>query len=346
MHIKKIRKGALARRFAAPIIAAVLLCSLGFSAAALELVPVGRTIGISMSTGGLLVSGLADVETESGKLCPAAEAGVYPGDLITAVNGNSVASAEEFIAAVSGSGSGSIELTVVRCDKELKLTVKPVDCGEGVRKLGLWLRDGISGIGTVTFYDPASGIYGALGHAVSDIDSGVIIPVGSGRVMRSQIVDIRRGESGSPGELCGCYDDGAVIGDIEKNTVSGIFGKITDSSYCTGQPIEVANDGEICTGEASIIANVAGESVNTYDIQITRIYSGDRSGRSMMIQITDPELLELTGGIVQGMSGSPIIQNGKLVGAVTHVLISDPTRGYGISIGNMLAAADDEEFAA
>ena len=339
MQIKKRLTGGAARRFAALLIAAVLICSMSVSAAALELVPVGRTVGISMSAGGLLVSGLADVETEIGDVCPAAAAGVSPGDLITEVDGKSVSTAEEFISAISG-GSGKVTLTVMRGDKEILLTVKPVDCGEGVRKLGLWLRDGISGIGTVTFYDPVSGLYGALGHAVSDIDSGVIIPVGSGSIMHSQIIDIRRGECGAPGELCGCYDENAVVGDIEKNTFSGIFGRITDGVYCEGEAIPVADEGEICTGEASIIANVSGEAVDSYDIQITRIYSGDRSGRSMMIQITDPELLELTGGIVQGMSGSPIIQDGKIVGAVTHVLVNDPTRGYGIFIENMLDAAE------
>ncbi len=345
MQIKKILTRGAARRFAAPLIALALLCSLSATAAALELVPVGRTVGISMSAGGLLVSGLAEVETENGDICPAAIAGVYPGDLITCVDGKSVSDAEEFISAISG-GSGDVTLTIMRGDKEMELTIKPVDCGEGVRKLGLWLRDGISGIGTVTFYDPVSGIYGALGHAVSDVDSGVLIPVGSGCIMHSQIIDVRRGECGAPGELCGCYDESDVVGEIEKNTFSGIFGRIKDSNYCAGDALPVAEESEICIGDASIIANISGESVDSYDIQITRVYSGDRSGRSMMIQITDPELLELTGGIVQGMSGSPIIQNGKLVGAVTHVLVSDPSKGYGISIGNMLKASESPELAA
>ena len=345
MQMKKRTTGRAAKRFAALAAAAVLTCSVSASAAALELVPVGRTVGISMSAGGLLVSGLADVETENGDICPARAAGVFPGDLITEVDGKGVSTAEEFISAMSGGGD-KVSLTVIRGDKEILLTVKPVDCGEGVRKLGLWLRDGISGIGTITFYDPVSGLYGALGHSVSDMDSGVIMPVGSGSIMQSQIINIRRGECGTPGELCGCYDNGAVVGDIEKNTFSGIFGRIADGAYCVGDTIPVADEDEIRTGEATIIANVSGESVGSYNIQITRVYSGDRSGRTMMIQITDPELLELTGGIVQGMSGSPIIQNGKLVGAVTHVLISDPAKGYGTSIRNMLAASGSAELAA
>lgn len=330
------------KKLAATATAAVLLFTLSVSAAAIELIPVGRAVGITMSTGGLLVSGLSNVETDAGTTCPAAEAGIRPGDLIVSVNGCETITAEEFISAINGGGE-KLTLEIIRGDERKSCDVCPVESEDGTPKLGLWLRDGISGIGTVTFIDPESGLYGALGHPISDAESGTLIPVGEGSVTYSEITDIHKGQRGVPGELCGSHDISHKTGSIERNTASGIFGTMTEFCQGLGEPVEVASESEIRTGSATILANVRGSETESFDVTITRVYSGDSSGRSVMLEVTDPELLELTGGIVQGMSGSPILQNGKLIGAVTHVLVNNPACGYGVSISSMLAASGGAE---
>ena len=208
----------------------------------------------------------------------------------------------------------------------------------------MWVRDSTAGVGTLTYYDPESGGYGALGHAITDVDTGVMFPVGEGAVYKNKVVSISRGQKGTPGELTGEFFENAVeLGSIEKNTPFGVFGSadaemIGDAHYPEGLP--VAGRGEVRTGSAQILSTVDGFGVKAYDCEIEKVYSqSSPEARSMVIRITDPELLGKTGGIVQGMSGSPIVQDGKLVGAVTHVLVNDPTRGYGIFIENMLEAA-------
>jgi stage IV sporulation protein B len=305
----------------------------GSGALALELAPCGRAVGISIKAGGLLVCALSDVE---GGVCPARSAGILPGDLITGVNGADTATTDDFLAAITGAEGGTLELSIQRGDEEKTVSVTPCNDGSGAPKLGLWLREGCTGIGTVTFIDPQTGAYGALGHPVNDADSGVPVPVEDGSIMQAQIESVRRGERGSPGELCGVYDEGSVLGSIDSNTASGIFGTVDTAALGALDAIPVAEESEIQIGSAEILSNVCGNTVDSYEVQITRVYSGDSAGRAVMLQVTDPALLEATGGIVQGMSGSPIIQNGKLIGAVTHVLVDDPTRGYGVSIAAML----------
>lgn len=346
--IKNLKRRLLSTALVLSAIMAAFSLSAGaeaLSSDSRELVPMGCTIGIQMRTDGVLVVGLSVLETEDGEVSPSGEAGILPGDLITMIGNSKVGSAEEFLAVTANLGGERISVTVNRGGKVMQFAVTPQLAGDGSYKLGLWLRDSVAGIGTVTFYDPDSGLYGALGHPISDADTGIIMPLGSGSVTNSTVIDIRKGISGTPGELSGSFDQSCVLGSILQNTESGIFG-IMDSSAARveHEPMEVASESEITLGPATIYANVNGTEVKEYSAEITRVYRNDDTCRSLMLTVTDPELLEITGGIVQGMSGSPIIQSGKLIGAVTHVLINDPTRGYGISVEHMLETAENSSM--
>ena len=287
-----------------------------------ELVVGGQVVGVQISTEGVVVAGFSEVETENGTVSPAQSAGVHQGDLITAVNGSKVADAQEVISAVGECGGESVCLGLQRGSKSMSINVTPAQSGEGEWLLGIWLRDGLSGLGTLTFCDPDSGVFGALGHSVRE-----------GNITDAQIVSVNPGVSGSPGELNGCADLGKVLGSIEMNTAQGIFGQAYVSM--DGRMMET---GSIAVGTASIVSTINGRDSREYAIEINRIYR-EADGTHAMLSVTDPELIQKTGGIVQGMSGSPIIQNGKLVGAVTHVFVSDPTKGYAVSIQDMLRAA-------
>ena len=309
-------------------------------AAALEaeaLVPVGTAVGIDLETDGVVVAGLGDVDTAQGVVRPAADAGLRTGDVILRIGERKTDSAAEFLTALSEADGGALPVTVKRGGEELELAVTPAQNREGAYQMGLWLRDGVSGIGTVTFYDPDSGVFGALGHGINDVETGELLPFDDGSITGAQVVDVIRGASGSPGELCGQFDRDAVLGSLEKNTDSGVFG--TAPGLGTGIPVPVAHEDEVTLGPAVIRSNVSGCEVREYAVEISRVYRDAEDNRFLLLTVTDEELLRATGGIVQGMSGSPILQNGKLIGAVTHVLLSDPQRGYGISIDKMLAAA-------
>lgn len=322
------------------LIFSLLLLAPAAFASGRKLVPMGYAVGITLDTKGVVVVGYSQ-ETDS----PAKAAGIMPGDIITKIENRDIISSDD-IKNYDFSG-GALKITVTRGETSKEFTVTPLARADGTWELGLWLRDKLSGIGTVTYYDPASGDFGALGHPVSDTDTGVMIPMRAGHITRATINDIISGKCGTPGQLMGIFDLNTVYGDITENTPYGIFGKITDSSVSDGaSAIDVAAESEIRTGSATIISTVNNEKPREYSVEIVRVDTGNRDGRSMMIKITDEKLLGATGGIVQGMSGSPIIQNGKLIGAVTHVLISDPTRGYGISLEKMTAAAGEIKTAA
>lgn len=310
-----------------------------------EVIPIGSTVGINLQCDGLIVVAVAEIQTENGRVSPAADSGIATGDIITHINGIHVTSAEEFKKAISSPPGEMISVKVLRGGKEIQSAVKPVVNAEGKNELGLWLRDSVSGIGTLTFYDPESGIFGSLGHCVSDIDTGVIIPMKSGVIVESSVKSIIRGESGRPGQLQGEFDLENSIGKLYANTEQGLFGVMEQNELTRGkEAVPVAEESEIRVGEATILANIDNSEVVEYKVEISRIYTGEEAaGRSMMITITDERLLDKTGGIVQGMSGSPILQNGKIVGAVTHVLIKNPTKGYGISIESMLRTAYELE---
>ena len=305
-----------------------------------ELVVGGQVVGVQISTRGVLVAGVSEVETASGVCAPAKNAGICQGDLIVAVDGVEVNKAAEVISAVEAKDGEPLAMTVLRDGRSMSITVTPVRSADGQWLLGMWLRDGISGIGTLTFMEPDSGIYGALGHSVNDAETGVPVPISRGSITDAQIVSVNPGAVGRPGELNGCADLGRVLGSIELNTEFGIYGQLY--SGAAGRRME---SGVITAGPATIISTLNGRESGEYDVEINRVYK-DADGVRAMLNVVDPELLAKTGGIVQGMSGSPIIQNGKLVGAVTHVFVSDPTRGYAISIQDMLSSAGIEEKAA
>lgn len=302
------------------------------------LIPMGNTVGIKMESDGVIVVGLADVNNGGSAVAPAARAGIRTGDIITRLNSKKIRSVEDFREAIDKYAEKEITVRVLRDGREQQFSVEPVINKSGKPELGLWLRDGIIGIGTITYYDPKNDTFGALGHSVCDIDTGVMLPLRSGSIMKSSITSVKKGAAGKPGELKGNFDLLCSIGELHANTNCGIFGTLDKAARPREiQPIPVAKRSEIKAGEAVILSNINGTSVEEYKIEISRIYPRNEANtRDMMITVRDERLIEATGGIVQGMSGSPIIQDGKLVGAVTHVLINDPTRGYGISMENML----------
>ena len=315
----------------------LLVCSgMSVAAHAQELVVGGQPVGIKISTDGILVAGVSAVETADGPMSPAADAGICQGDIIVEISGHRVSSSSDFLEAVRGLEGKNAKVTVERNGKRLVLEVKPALSAEDQWMLGVWLRDSISGIGTLTFWDPASGTYGALGHSVNGGETGAPVPFKEGRITEADIVGIVPGQSGKPGELTGSADLGSVVGNVEKNDGTGIYGQLY--AELDGQLLET---GEICIGPASILSTVNGREAREYKVEINRIYNGG-DGQHVMLTVTDPALRAVTGGIVQGMSGSPILQNGRLVGAVTHVFINDPTKGYGLSIQDMLRAAGIE----
>lgn len=321
------------------LVAALLMFTMSAAALAEELVPGGQALGISMETDGVMIAGIISVSTGDGEKSPAADAGLMQGDIIVKLGSEDVVSSADFMSAASKLSSEETTITVKRNDDLKQFNITPVLCDDGCYKLGLMLRDGVSGVGTLTFYDPETGIYGALGHSISDADSGKALPLSDGSISNAEIVGVVPGQAGAPGELSGESEGSAVLGDIRINCGCGIFG-VADLSG--NEPLEL---GDMKQGEASIYCTVSGDDVKEYGIKIDKVSSVD--GYTVAkLHVTDPELISLTGGIVQGMSGSPIIQDGRLVGAVTHVFVNDPTGGYGISIQDMLSAAEDIDTAA
>lgn len=308
--------------------------------------PGGTPIGVKLNTKGVLVVALSDIESNRGKLSsPAASAGIQIGDSIVKINDVTINDSEQTSKEINKCNGREITLLIDRKGTLIEKKVIPVkSSNDNKYKVGLWIRDSTAGVGTLTFYDENSMNFAALGHPITDVDTGTILNVNSGEIVSSSIVSIKKGLKGSPGELKGIFvDENMVLGQIYKNTECGIFGKtnmrITNTRY--SKPIPIALRNEIKEGAAKIITTIDGEEPKEYNIVIEKLLSQDAPGpKSMVIRVTDPVLLEKTGGIVQGMSGSPIIQDGKLVGAVTHVLINKPDVGYGIYIEWMLKDAE------
>ena len=298
------------------------------SRAAELLIPVGRIIALQLRTDTVVVAAYDDALGTAAR-----DAGVKIGDELLQVNGKSITCAEDVRDAIYG--GANVSLTLRRGSRVSNVSVTPVQTEDGPR-LGVYLRQGIAGIGTVTFYDPDTGRFGTLGHGVSDARGG-LLQMTSGSVYEAEILSVKKGKSGDPGQLKGTAAE-ETFGAIQRNTPQGVFG-ITKWGW-RGEPLPVAQYEEISQGQAKIRCQVCEAGVQEYSVEILKIYPESRAdGRNFLIRVTDPNLLEITGGIVQGMSGSLIIQDGKLVGAVTHVLVNDPTRGYGIFIENMLDAA-------
>lgn len=308
----------------------------------IRLMPGGMPIGVSIYTDGVLVVGLGSVYDDK-NICPAAEGGIKAGDVITAVNGEKVTDSLH-LSRLCGEG-GSLCMTVRRGGTVAEYTIVPVyDMDMETYLAGMWVRDSTSGIGTLSFYDMESGRFGALGHPITDIDTGSVIDVKNGSITESQIIGVSAGANGSPGEVIGSFSLYAdKWGMIDTNCQYGVYGESVNMPvnpiYPEGVPVGWAN--EVYIGEAEILCTVTDDGIAAYDCEIIKLFSAEESGsKGIVIKVTSPELITITGGIVQGMSGSPIIQDGKMVGAITHVLVNDPTKGYGIYVENMLEAAE------
>lgn len=296
----------------------------------------GQSIGVNINVDGILILGFSDFYGENGKkCCPSKEAGLKEGDVIVAVNDKSVTTAVEFSNIVDQCASDKMSIEYKRDGAKYSTAITAVKSSEdGKYHIGLWARDGTTGMGTLTFIDPETKEYGALGHGVTDADTGEIITPGKSDIYFASVSGVIKGTNAHPGELQG-YFISSEIGDITDNNECGIFGKI-DEEYVKGQRISVASRQEVSTGAATIYCCVDGNNVESFSINIDKINIDSKDNKNMVISITDERLITCTGGIVQGMSGSPIVQNGKLVGAVTHVFVNEPTKGYGIFIENML----------
>lgn len=304
-----------------------------------ELTPVGIPVGIYVKADGLLVIGVGEFAGEDGVTRSPAKYILKSGDYIKELNGEAVTNRNDFITRIEEGDGSPVKLLVKRGEEELELEVQPEKCQSGEYKLGIWIRDNAQGVGTMTYVD-ANGNFGALGHGITDVDTSTLMEVEDGTLYQTQIISIRRGEDGNPGEMTGMivYNEDRVLGDIDYNGEEGIFGVCNGKALAmvTEEALPIGLKQEIEIGPAQILCTVDG-SPAYYDVQITAVHMDhDNVNRGIELQVTDPELIALTGGIVQGMSGAPIIQNGKFIGAVTHVLVNDATRGYGIFIENML----------
>ena len=304
------------------------------------LVPMGNAVGIDLDLQGVVVADVVDFHMAGQTVSPAKDAGIEPGDVIKSINGQEIRKGDDVKNAVQNLDGSAVPVRIERRGQMLQFSVTPFCNEQGGYELGVWVRDGILGIGTLTFFDPENGTFGALGHPVSDMETGRMVPVRCGTLHSASITGVVQGKPGKPGQLDGRFSQ-KTLGSVLKNTEGGIFGQLDGGLTAGGsRALPVAKKSEVQLGKASIFSNISGEEVQEFSIEITRIYYGtEKDMRTFMIRVTDDSLLAQTGGVVQGMSGSPIIQNGRLIGAVTHVLVNDPTRGYGIFIENMLEAA-------
>ncbi len=304
----------------------------------IELVPCGKTVEVEINTQGPTVLGTGSVTTSDGQTQNPSEGVFNSGDILLKANGLNLDSTKT-LEDILQKTDKNLDITVKRNDKTFDVSLSPVKDEKGENKLGLWLRDGTKGIGTITYYNPVTRSFGALGHGITDVDTKKLISVKTGLISDTAITSIRKGKKGSPGELVGSANSAVKLGNIVANTALGLYGFVNDNNVLPPMEnaVKIALQNEAHTGPAVIMSNVDGTEVKEYDIYIESInkMSSDES-KGLIIRITDQELLSKTNGIVQGMSGSPILQNGKLIGAVTHVFVQNPAKGYGIFIENML----------
>jgi len=304
----------------------------------IRLVPGGQSIGVLLKTNGIIVTALGKVvDPAGGEHYPAVEAGVEVGDVILKVNDREVKSDEEMAFVINEAGQKGLPvvLEIKRQGRIIYKTVKAVFCRDTGRfRIGLFVKDGTAGVGTLTFYDPKTMIYGALGHVITDAESNQRLEVREGNIVLARITSIEKAKGGHPGEKIGVFDDQALAGKIYSNTDFGIFGQLlAPPANGMTESLPIALIGQVHPGPAEILTVIEGDKVEHFSVEIQRIFPQDApETKGMIIRITDPRLLARTGGIVQGMSGSPILQDGRLVGAVTHVFVNDPTRGYGVFI--------------
>lgn len=312
----------------------------------IRLIPGGHSIGVLLRTEGVLVIGYSPVLKQNNEVSfPAREADIRVGDVLISINGIKVVSDDQVgkIIAENPNPQEGIKLRIIRDGKQLQRVVYPQFCEDTkTYRIGLFIRDNAGGVGTLTFADPVSKKFGALGHVITDSETNQKLQIQEGKILAVSVENIQKGKPGTPGEKMGIFLENSEFGDIEKNDMCGIYGTLNRelSNEHYANPLPVAFSNQLSLGKAQILTVVDGQQIKKYDIEIEKMLLGRRDGKNMIIRITDQELLQATGGIVQGMSGSPIIQNGKLAGAVTHVFVNDPTRGYGVFIENMLFEAE------
>ncbi len=309
----------------------------------MKLIPGGQSIGVTLQTKGVMVVGQAPViDTAGKKVFPAKEAGIEVGDILLKINNAEVRTDQEVSNAIhlAGEQKGNANVTYKHQEQILEKSIKPIFCAEtGRYRMGLFVRDEAAGVGTLSFLDPVSKQYGALGHVITDADTNQKIEVFNGKIIASTIYAIEKGKRGHPGEKIGSFVTNSIFrGTIEKNTITGIFGvmsgQVVNPYY--QEAIPVGWESEVKVGPAKIYTVLQGEKIEEFEVNIDRVMHNRTDSKNMIIRVTDPRLLEVTGGIIQGMSGSPIIQDGKIIGAITHVFVNDSQRGYGVFIQNMI----------
>jgi stage IV sporulation protein B len=314
-----------------------------------KVIACGNTVGVKLKINGILVIGVSDVETDDGKrVLPTRQSSIKTGDLITGVNDVNISGIGELSREIEKSKGNKIVVKYRRGNKYENAEIIPVKSVDDKKyHIGLWVRESTAGIGTLTFLDPDTNSFGALGHGITDIDTGTLMPIKSGEILESRILAIKKGKPGQPGELRGVFiEDKNKLGTINDNCEYGIYGKCNEGSVerINHKLYPIALRSQIKEGPAVIMSNINGKKVEEYDIEIVKVSRQNSEGsKGMIIKVTDTRLLNATGGIVQGMSGSPIIQNGRIIGAVTHVLVNDPTKGYGIFIERMIKNMQEKE---
>lgn len=307
-------------------------------------IPVGNIAGVKLYTSGVLVVGMSEIEgSDNKKYKPYENSGIEEGDTIIKVNETEINSTEELVETVNSSQGRDIQIKFIHDENTKECSITPVETRSHEYKLGLWVRDSAAGVGTVTFYEPSTKTFGALGHGITDIDTNELINIASGEFVTTRVLNITKGESGEPGKIQGTIENQQNIGTISKNSKFGVYGKVDNLSSLnidTSKEMEVASRDEIQTGKAIILCSLDNQKPQEYEIEIQKIYKENNyDNKSMQIRVTDEKLMEKTGGIIQGMSGSPIIQNGKFIGAITHVLVNNPQEGYAVFGDIMLKQA-------
>ena len=306
-----------------------------------KIYPIGRCIGLKLYTNGVLVIGMSEITGLDGKnYKPYEKSGITEGDMIKSINGNEIKNTNELVNILNSSNGNELSIKYEKNNEEIYTTIKPVLTKNGYM-IGLWVRDAAAGIGTLTYYDESTSRFGALGHGIIDVDTDKLLHISNGQIVTTQIISIVKAKQDNPGEIRGIIDNGTEIGQISSNTNIGIYGNVTNKKYIDSiktNEIPVANRNQIKKGKAKIMCELENNKVQEYEIEIKKIYksSSNEDNKNMLIKVTDPNLLNITGGIIPGMSGSPIIQNGKFIGAVTNVLLNDPTTGYAIFADSMI----------
>ncbi len=300
-----------------------------------KVIPLGNLAGLKLYTQGVLVVGMDSIEGEDSKIYkPYEEAGIQQGDSIIKVNNEEVDTTKKLLECVSKSNGKKMNITYVKGGKEIESSITPIKTGKNTYKLGLWVRDAAAGVGTLSFYDESTNSIASLGHGIQDVDTGEMVDISSGEFVTSEIVNIKKGEEDNPGRIEGSIEESIDIGGIYSNTKFGVYGYIKNREVLQldySQEMEIARRDEIKEEDAKVICTLEDGTKEEYTVKVQKIFiNNNEDNKSMIIKVTDERLLEKTGGIIQGMSGSPIIQNGKLIGALTHVLVSDPTTGYGV----------------